>query len=595
MKKLYVLIVCVLACLTGAAQYYGVWKDGYVYPNGDLNSTPTYVGPLNFMTLDVPNYPYVRLTYNENYSNVNDYESTAVNGPNAHHQLRTTNGPDPCRCYSIGSYFEHENYFPSQNLITKPNGLPVDTVIQLGSTSLESNSQIEYWFYPQESESVLLVCLSFASEDVNHDATVNPRFYIEVLDGETDELIQSGYYPYYPTTGPLNPNWPYSRFLAVPSGQNSNQDYTYFDENGIIYYYWAFPQATPTTFDYRICPAGQTPSTSYPVKWFEYKPIAFDLSNYALQGKSVKLRIRNRTCDYFAHWSYGLFYAKMVSGGGTVAATDDNPIFHLSVPKSFLEQSYEWHYGYDYIDASNRPGLDIFYTPGITASGPYDILIDQNNVNMLWPYYCCRVRSYTGVPFIFEYYLRPYHLDADFTYEQDGDSIHFQDASTVYYQTPSSNAGWDTLYENDHPLHWYVLQDGAFILFSENESNPSFTFSPATVSNGQATVMLVISDNQRQVYDTVVKTIPMSLSNVPARKREAVTLMPNPTSGLVRVSADQNIQSIRILNADGKLLNTVTAQDKAITLDLGSNEGSLFFLDIRFQDGTSTVKKVVKG
>ena len=601
MKKLYVLTVCVLVCLTCAAQY-GAWKDGYVYPNGDLNApNPTYVGPLNFMTLDVPNYPYVRLTYNESYS-VNEYESTSAFGPNNHHQLRTTDGPDPCRCINFGSNSTHENYFPVPTIITKPDGSPVDTVIQLGSTSLNNNTQIEYWFYPQENESVLLVCFSFAAENVSHDATINPRFYIEVLDAQTNQLIQSGYYPTEAAfnAGPpytvTNPNWPYSRFLAVPSGNQSAQDHMSYgtDWYGNINYYWAHPEATPTTFPYRICP--YAPSTSWDVIWFEYTPLAFDLSDYAAQGKSVKLRIRNRSCEYFAHWSYGLFYAKMVSGGGTVAATDDNPVFHLSVPTGFMENSYEWHYGYDYTDALTRPELDIFYTPGITASSPYDILIDQNSVNHLWPYYCCTMLSYTGVPFVFEYYLRKYHLDADFTYEQDGDSVHFQDASTVYYQTPATLAGggWDTVYDDTHFLRWYVKQNGAFTLFAENESSPSYTFTPATVSNGQATVMLVISDNQRQVYDTVVKTFPMSLSDVPAREREAATVMPNPTSGSVRVSADQDIQSIRILNADGKLLNTVTVQDKAATLDLGRYEGSLFLLDIRFQDGTSTVKKVVR-
>ena len=131
MKKLYVLTVCVLVCLTCAAQY-GAWKDGYVYPNGDLNSTPTYVGPLNFMTLDVPNHRYMRLNYNEN-GNYQQYETSSANGPNSHHQLRTANGQDPCRCYGVGSNntapFIHEDYFPTPDIITNPDGTPVNAVI----------------------------------------------------------------------------------------------------------------------------------------------------------------------------------------------------------------------------------------------------------------------------------------------------------------------------------------------------------------------------------------------------------------------------------------------------------------------------------
>ena len=603
MKKLYTLTVCVLVCLTGIAQpsYYQPWDSA------------TATVPLNFMTLNVgdTSHPYIWLSYNESSSaGVDNFTHSTATGPNSHHQLITSNGTDPCRCFQInGNNYVHENYLPTPDVIAKPDGSPVDTVIRLGSTSLNNNSQIEYWFYPKISESTLLVCFSFTEEDVTyHAADVNPRFYIEVLDGETNQLIQSGYYPTETATAtgnltPTNTNWPYSRFLAVPSGENSGQDHSVWsDDLQSNIYYWAFPQTTPTTFPYRECPSAQTSGQSfYTVKWFEYKPIAFDLSDYASQGKSVKLRIRTRSCEYFAHWAYGLFYAKMVSGGGTVTATDDNPVFHLSVPSGFMEQTYEWRYGYDSLDASNRPLLDVYNTPaGITVPNVYDIFIDPDAAiaagSPVWPYYRCDVKSYTGVPFSFEYYLRTYHLDADFTYETDADNdiVQFQDASIVYHSTPSPNAGWDTIYENAYPLRWYVLQNGEFILFAENESNPSYTFTPSTVTDGQATVMLVVSDNQGQVYDTVMKTFPISLSDVPARERETVTVMPNPTNGSVRVSADQNIQSIHILNTDGKLLNTVTVQDKATALDLGSYDGGLFLLDIRFKDGTSAVKKVVK-
>ncbi|MBO7493538.1 MAG: T9SS type A sorting domain-containing protein [Bacteroidales bacterium] len=592
MKKLYALTVCVLFCLAGSSQTYAPWEPSQ--------------GPLNFMTLDVQNHPYIRLTYNESYNaGIDNYENTTVPGPNPHHQLITTNGQDPCRCFSIvGTNYVHEQYFPTTDIITKPNGSQVDTIIQLGNTSLNNNSQIEYWFYPQENESVLLVCFSFAEEDVAyHEALENSRFYIEVLDGQTNQLIQSGYYPTEAATiagnpTPTNFNWPFSRFLAVPSGENSGQDHSVWSDNLQSYvYYWAFPQATPTTFPYRECPSNQTSGqSSYPVKWFEYKPVAFDLSSYAAQHKSVKLRIRSRSCQYFAHWSYALFYAKMVSGGGIVTSTDEQPLFHISAPQGFMEPTYEWHYGYDYTDAVNRPEFEIYNTPGVTASGPYDIFIDPAATAPnfhIWPYFCCKVRSYTGVPFVFEYHLRKYHIDADFSYQPDsGDVVHFQDFSSVCYTVPGVE--FDTVYEDIHQFRWYVKQNGEFTLFAENESNPSYTFTPATVSDGEATVMLVVSDSLNQVSDTVVRSFPMSLTGIPAHERGSVTVTPNPTRGTVRVTADRDIQNIRILNADGKQLNTITPHDRTTTLDLGHYDGSLFLLEVRFKDGGNVVKKVVK-
>ena len=131
MKKIFVLTACVFIFLTGMAQIraYQPWDSA------------TATGPLNFMTLDVQNHPYIRLNYNESYSSgVDNFEVSTATGPNSHHQLITTNGSDPCRCYNTtGSTYIHENYFPTTDIITKPNGAPVDTVIRLGSTSLTKN------------------------------------------------------------------------------------------------------------------------------------------------------------------------------------------------------------------------------------------------------------------------------------------------------------------------------------------------------------------------------------------------------------------------------------------------------------------------
>ena len=590
MKKLYALTVCVLLCLAGSAQTYAPWEPSQ--------------GPLNFMTLDVQNHPYIRVSYN-NTQGILGY------GTQSSHQLITSQATDTCRCLQVGTNYVHENYLPQSW-----SGIPgetLDTVIRLGcsdnSNTCRINSQIEYWFYPQVGESTLLVYFSFAEEDVPyHSAAQNPRFYVEVLDGQTEELIPGGYYPTEASNGTQNeipnPDWPYNRFLAVPSGNQATLDhYTSPNDLGISTYYWAFPQATPTTFPYNICPnAHNGPGTDMDVHWMAYKTLAFDLSSYAAQGKSVKLRIQSRTCQYAFHWAYALFAAKMVQGvGGTAIATDVQPVFHLSAPWGFLEQSYEWHYGYDSLDAASRPELDILSTPGITEAGPYDIFIDPDAAlaagSRVWPYYRCEMLSYTNVPFVFEYWLRKYHVAADFSYqpEIEGDAVQFQNLSTVCCSIPTteSNAGWDTVYEDGH-LRWYVLENEAFTLFAENESNPSFTFTPATVSDGEATVMLVVSDSLNQVSDTVVRSFPMSLTGIPAHERGSVTVTPNPTRGTVRVSADRDIENVRILTADGKLLNTVTLHDRATTLDLGHYDGNLFLIEVRFKDGSSVVKKVVK-
>lgn len=531
MKKIFALTVCVLVCLTGIAQpsYYQPWDSA------------TATVPLNFMTLNVgaTGHPYIWLSYNESSSaGVDNFTQSTATGPNSHHQLITSNGADPCRCFNTtGSTYIHENYFPTTDIITKPNGSPVDTVIRLGSTSLNNNSQIEYWFYPKISESTLLVCFSFAEEDVDyHDKDENPRFYIELLDGQTNQLIQSGNYPTEAATvagnpTPTNNNWPYSRFLAVPSGENSGQDHhVWSDDLQSFVYYWAFPQATPTTFPYRECPSAQTSGqSSYTVKWFEYKPIAFNLSSYAAQHKSVKLRIKAKACVYFAHWNYALFYAKMIPSSIHVDACGTEPI-HLSVPQGFLEDSYEWHYGYDSIDATTRPELQINVTPGITGS-VYDVFIDRETLlsipnGKLWPYYCCKMRSYTGVPFLYEAAIKSYFLEPDITFKQKFENCDLRaqliDSSRIFSVTPPGPGETedDTTYQQTHHIKWFVKNQLSqnFDSISNHYGDTSFTYvfqhPYIDTLTGEAFIKIIIQDSLQKCIKDTIKRIQLDLSAI---------------------------------------------------------------------------------
>lgn len=508
MKKIaFFAVICFLSVSLGMAQY-APW-------------TPAQ-GPLNFMTLDFQNHHYVRASTS---SSLSSFESSSgISSQNGYysHKLITTQAADPCRCYQVGNTYPHENYLPIS--WSGNSSETLDTVIMVGCnncsngcTPCADNSQLEYWFYPQPGESTLLVYFSFAEEDVSyHEASYNPRFYIEVIDGVTGQLIPSGYYKR--ANGTINTAWPYNRFLAVPSGSNSAQDtHTAPDENGITTYYWAFPEATPTTFPFRKCPPSQSSGlSSYDVGWFEYKPVAFDLSDYAAQGKSVKLRIRVRACGAMYHWAYCLFAAKMIPGDIHVDACGEEPV-QLSVPWGFLEQTYEWHYGYDSLDACNRI-LD-FDQPGISGT-IYKVSLDRN-LARIWPYYRCEMKSYTGVPFVYEAHIKSYYLDADFGYEQLFNNcdltVHFMDSSDIFVITPPTQQGGteDTVRQQTQLIQWLVKRrdNNAFIPFAENTLDPVLTFDNSTISeNGEATVRIIIQDSARICVDTIEKVIHLDMT-----------------------------------------------------------------------------------
>lgn len=530
MKKFYtLLIISVLSTSGSLFAQYAPWQPSQ--------------GPLNFNTISAP---YVKCTYSTSLEWSGDNEPPAITSPGINqsngrvsHRIVTTNGNDPCRCESLGgSNYYHEPILPPSWNMDWNN--PQDTVVMLGCNDCSSgcavcndHSQIEYWFYPQEGNSTLLVMFTFAEEDVTtHNAsnqnnqcqgtcysTKNPQFYIEVLDGETNQLIPSGYYK--SPNGNPNPNWPYNRFMACPDGCQSCESFQVGpDQYGITTYYWAHPKATPTTFNFRRCPSSQTSGhSSQTVGWFEYKPIAFDLSAHAAQHRSVKLRIRCYACSAEFHWAYCMFTAKMIPNAIQVDACGYEDVA-LSVPPGFREtHSYIWRFGYDSLDACNRY-LNVDEPPaGITCNGLYDIYINRDSAR-LWPYYRCEMYSYTGAPFVYEAHIKSYYLDAGFDFEQKYDNcdltVQFHDTSSIISVIPPTSAGAteDTIVQQTQFIQWQVKRFGQFIQFAENDTTPTYTFDNSTVdtTTGEATIRIIIQDEEQRCSDTLEKTIFLDLT-----------------------------------------------------------------------------------
>ena len=432
-----------------------------------------------------------------------------------------------------------------------------DTVIRIGCGSETSvcyhAAQIEYWFYPTDTLSTLLVMFSFAIQnktDGHGDGTGcgsirNPKFYIEVYDGETGQLLNLGYYPTKNSQNTANPvpntNWPYSRFLAWPSGcQGGNDTWNPANDYGITTYYWngqnSNGYATPTTFPYRECPSTQTSGTSgtWPVKWFEYKPIAFNLNEQASQNvdadgnfvanKSVKLRIYTNGCSATAHWAYGLFTAKMIPGVMQVDACGDEDI-HLSVPAGFIPDTYVWHYGYDSADAATHFwDFTADPVPGVTPEGLTGVYLNRN-LTQIYPYYRCEMISFTGAPFVYEAHVKSYYVLPEFRYEQNFENcdltVNFYDSSTIYVMTPpsippSQGGTYDTVIQPTQHIQWWVKRYGNFIPFGNlNQLDPVHTFIDGEYDeNGIATIKIAISDSARKCFDTLVKTIQLDLSAI---------------------------------------------------------------------------------
>ncbi|MEG2071009.1 MAG: gliding motility-associated C-terminal domain-containing protein, partial [Bacteroidales bacterium] len=336
--------------------------------------------------------------------------------------------------------------------------------MQIGCNNSQgrNSQQIEYWFIPDTNESVLLVYFSFAQENVDHHTTAeNPKFTIEVLD-QAGNPLNLGYYKN--PNGTDNMNWPYSRLLISPKKVTEAP----------------YPTATPIPFTPRTCPKNMAQNADFNVEWFEHKPIAFNLTDAARNNQVIRFRVLVRACQYSAHWAYGYFAAKCIPGKIKVDACGGDDIV-MTVPWGFdelCEDCYVWKRG------TNAQDAQIFDVANV-----YEV-IHPRDPN--YPYFRCEMKSYTGVPFVYEANVKYFELFPSFTWKPIYGGCEykaeFTNTSKISTIVPRTGGGLDTLVQNIENV-WWNFGDGT----TSTEVTPTHVFNTA----GPHTVELVVFDNER--------------------------------------------------------------------------------------------------
>ena len=394
----------------------------------------------------------------------------------------TGNVPEDCvACYGP-NYNSHLAVFPlawNSNDYPANSGLHYeDSVIQVGSKGSqgEKSQRIEYLFIPDTNNPVLLFNYMTVLENKvtgSHDYCGNPRVRIEVLNGNTNQPLNLGYYPNDYITNyenGLNPNthqgiasynntdWPYSRyyFIAEGSGQgNSGTPTSGCHRNGWGDKYLMTPSAF-TRVPY-ACPranaCNSVSSDALNALIYDYVIVAFNLTEQARTHTPVKLVITLRACWYSAHWAYLNYTAKMVPGKIMVDACPQTDTVELSVPWGFNANSYQWKHGLNKDTCVN-----------LTTSNPYKVRIPRNQ---LMPYYRCEMESQTGVPFVYEAHTSLYDFKPYLTYVDSAGgcqhNIIFRDSSINRIITPKFDAFGifvpaDTVDDPSPRLDWYWIK-----------------------------------------------------------------------------------------------------------------------------------------
>ena len=387
--------------------------------------------------------------------------TTTTDGGGSHSHAFVTrssnggSGTDCAACYVLGNNTYHLNVLaPAWD----GSGGFVDTVIQIGDRYTSTGSggnrcqELIYTFVPDTVNPVLLLNYMNVLQNVvnsTHHFIANPRIEISVTNAN-NQLLPLGYYPndYYtgylqtsstpfaynvdrPINGNFGPhgpwmsdynnnpnyqpntNWPYAKYVFAAPGTGGN----------------GYTEMTPSwvDFTYNTCPAGVgCQSSNYEVVSYPYTVVAFNLMEQARNHQTVKLKIYKRGCTPAAHWAEMYFTAKMVPGDVKADACNSDTAITLEVPWGF--KTYLWCHGL------GEDSVRHLHTDANGNLSESQTLVLNRNNEVIWPYYCCMMESWTGVPFVYKAYFKIYDLQSNVRAEQ----INNEDCSITYEFTDLS-------------------------------------------------------------------------------------------------------------------------------------------------------------
>jgi len=91
----------------------------------------------------------------------------------------------------------------------------------------------------------------------------------------------------------------------------------------------------------------------------------------------------------------------------------------------------------------------------------------------------------------------------------------------------------------------------------------------------------------------VANTTFQSLSSVGFEDNKLFSLYPNPTSSKVNIISTDKVQVLQLLDMQGRILQTQTANEKQATIDLTEKAKGIYFLKVSTDKGTA-IEKIVK-
>lgn len=197
----------------------------------------------------------------------------------------------------------------------------------------------------------------------------------------------------------------------------------------------------------------------------------------------------------------------------------------------------------------------------------------------------------------------------DITLTVDGNSGPFvvtypSAVGIVWYETESRTVTWDVANTNNAPVNCSTVD-----IFLSTNGGSSYPITLATgvpndgsetitvPSNITTTARVMVMNSQGTFFDVSDKNFTIAVANVGLDEvvNSGVEIYPNPTSNSVTVRWEENVTSVQLTDAQGKILREIDARGfKETAIDMQSLSMGMYFVSVVGDEGRSVHPLVKK-
>ena len=122
--------------------------------------------------------------------------------------------------------------------------------------------------------------------------------------------------------------------------------------------------------------------------------------------------------------------------------------------------------------------------------------------------------------------------------------------------------------------------------------NFTFAIEPNVVVEGRSvaqTTIVLTSDAGELVFNVEIDGEILNVTEVSSKTK----IYPNPANNSVCIETEKGIESVKVYNMMGALVETISANAKTVNVDLNAYSNGIYFFNIRQSDGTVSNQRVV--